>query len=547
MSVALALETLGGGAVDDELIEAVQSLVEAGNQAGPRYEPRVIRILVQLIAARAYGRPLLELAHLLGFAERFGGRHGAAGFFWGIELARGAAFEQSVQNSLDKAGDATVDGCAVSLESTGLRSRYEDGVFLVHFGRMPLLAALYEFLVVTIGYDALTAASVKSRHARASVKGPADCANELSRLLYHYLRDRLPSAQHQRMHRRLINHLTLDRGEAFSIGDIDDAAVLSFWRRTGDQETFDATEVRSFRVVVLAFLRFRRVFQAILDRRSEQQAQSVGTDWKAGEIDLDELRGVLEVIEEETDWLAALAAPPCNAVKFLNKRENERLDLVARHGRQAVALPLSVLRSGVFGDLQGRLTEARRRGRTEAEKVALIEQGPSETYEERLRGLTRIEGHLRNCRLAALHVLARHKCIDAIGVLLDLFPDVDLGNDGEQARTFDGSAGVLPIRMRAILASLAPGDTRAGPEMRLAARGFAAIARQGFSEEAVAEPEHAERFKNALPALAGIARELAAFVSAARSALARQPHDGLMDRDREIFTETFRNLYGGSQ
>jgi hypothetical protein len=540
MNHARGLETLAGGVVAADLIGAVQSLADSTARGGLRYEPRVIRILVRLIAARAYGRTLLELSHLLACAERAGGRHGAAGFFWGVEQARGSTFQYVLSETWDDMVDAGLD---VELEADGIRLNHPDGGFLVHFGRMPLLAALFEFLVVTIGYEAVTAAARVMTHGRASARAAAACSNDLSRLLYDHLRGRLPSAQHHRQHRRLVDHLTRERGGSFGVQDIDDASVLAFWIWMSERHADEPTEVKSLRTIVSAFIQFRRAFQAVLDRRAIDGARSIGTDADAGEIDPEAVELTLDGLEDDRDSLTELLSSPLNGVKFLNKREEERLDLIGRHGEHARALGLSVLRVGVFGEQQGRLTEARRRRKRADEIEALIMSGSPSSYADRLRDLGKLSNHLANCRLAALHVLGRHRMMDALGLLIDLFPDVDLGLPPPH-RSCDGAAAVVPIRARSLLSAFAKGEAPVATQAAEAARGFAAISRQGFSEDAVSDPIHAASFATAAPALAAILSDLSDYLDRATDLIGPGGPEALMARDQVIFADSFRILYG---
>jgi hypothetical protein len=540
MEPAVALESLAGGEVDDDLIQAIQALSESTANGGRRYEPRVVRVLVQLIAGRAYGRTLLELSHLLALAERAGGRQGAVGFFWGVEQARRSAFQQILTLYWDDINDAGLD---IHVEADGVAIRYADGGFLVHFGRMPLLAALFELLVTTIGFDAVTAAAKVMTQGMPSSRAAAACSNDLSRLLYDYLRGRLPSAQHHRQHRRLVDHMGREKGGAFGIEDIDDASVLKFWEWAADRHAKEPTEVKSFRTIVVAFIQFRRAMQAVLDRRAVDGARSIGSDRESGEVDPEILELTLDCLEEERDRVAELLSAPLNAVKFLNKRESDRLDLVGRHGEHGKALALSVLRAGLFGDMQGRLTEARRRRKGVSETEALISEGPSESYDDRLRDLHKLSNHLENCRLAALHVLALHQEMAALGLLIDLFPDLDLGMPAGQ-RSWDGDAGVIPIQARRLLRALAEGLDPVVPVAAQAAKAFATISRQGFSNDAVSDPAHAVLFGDAAPALAVIQRDVNDYLTRVEDLIGPEGSAGLLARDRTIFAASFRTLYG---
>ncbi len=531
--VAAALAALGGGPADEEVVHVLQSLRDSASAAGPRYDERTMRALTRTIVARAYAPTLLELSHLLGPAERLGGRYGAAGFFWGVEPARPAGFRA--------AAEAAPPSPGWSPEATGIAIRYGDGAFVAHYGRMPLLAALYEFLVVAIGYEAVAAAA-----RRPMTRAAAEArAGALSRALYAWLRGRLPTATHQRLHRRMVAHLVRERGPEFRLEDVDDAAVLSFWAGGGFPDR--AGEVRSYRAVALAFLRFRRAFRSALERRALADAMAIGPDRAAGEVDPGAAEPAAPGWEEEPDRLEALEAAPLSAIAFLNKRERERIGPLARHGADAAALALTIVRAGVFGDLQARLTEARRRGGGRRRMAAAIRDGPAETYAARLAALEAIADRLALCRLACLHVLLRHRMPDAVALLRDLFPDADLGPAAAAAREGRrGFAEAPPIRPDALLDGLARPGSPAAAEGREAARAFARVSRRGFGEAEAADPAHADLFRRAVPLLEGLAAALAAFLARARAALPPDARAAAFERDRAVFARVFRESYGAS-
>ena len=146
----------------------------------------------------------------------------SAGFewlFWGVEVARPSSFRAAFAARVEQ----------TSGEHAGATLRYPDGDFEVHFGRMPLLAALMEFLVSFLGYRAVAETATRLAADGASRQTISTIANDLARQLYAALREHLPTAQAQRKFHAMTLYLQQAAGEDFTARDIDDQAVLDFW------------------------------------------------------------------------------------------------------------------------------------------------------------------------------------------------------------------------------------------------------------------------------------------------------------------------------
>ena len=85
--------------ISHELASTLAAVLDASGDEGGRYDARTRRSLVQVIAARAYGKPLFELAYLIAAADRLSGRHGYVGFFWGVRAANPGAYRAAALSS----------------------------------------------------------------------------------------------------------------------------------------------------------------------------------------------------------------------------------------------------------------------------------------------------------------------------------------------------------------------------------------------------------------------------------------------------------------
>ena len=531
------------------LDQAFRTVADTDLGEGAKYGPATIRALAHVITARAYGKPLLELAHLVRIAEVAGGGHGWPAVFFGVRVARPSAFRAAMQSG---ARGCAAFGAEFLLKDDGVEITYSDGAFRVTYGRMPFLAALMEFLVTALGYrvvDGILRQGLDGRFVNSAASGSA---NALSRALYDHLKAHLPAAQAVRRFRQLIAFLETTRGVGFGLDSIDDQAVLDYWAGVeSDVPSLDdaANEVRTYRAAVEQMARLRTAIEAGAERRAVDGAAPIGSDREHGEIDPDMLVGVLEAHEEAGDPLSALAEPPASRVKFLTGREIVELDPIAALGRQAVALPLSILRLATFGAVQNRLAQAARRRAPMAERAPLITGAEGETYAERREHWRVLTARLDRVAKATLGALLDAGRLEAATEIIDQVPELDLSTLRDSLATAEG-ANVVALRgdmAAGVLTVLGDrtvvGDRAAGlvAEARAALR---AVSRSGFSAEDRVDPDVGEAMATGLPILHRLMARFAEVQAAVGASLPVDQEDARFTADRAVFSRRFERLYG---
>lgn len=540
------------GGRSEALQQALRTVAEADLGAGPKYSALVVRDLTRTVSARAYGRPLLELMHLIRIAEAAGGRHGWPAILFAVPVARAAAFRGVLQKAAAgcRAFGSEHSGVEFVLVDDGVEIAYPDGPFRVTYGRMAFLSALVEFAVTALGWRAVDGVLRTWLDDRFALRAAGPHANALARLLYDHLKDHLPTAQALRSYRRLTRFLAASRGDGFGLDDLDDDMVLAFWSGAGEED--DAVEVRTFRSAVEQVARLRTAMRAGLERRALDGAASIGGDRGAGEVDPETLLGILEAHDGPGDPLRLLAAPPASAIKFLTGRETEALDLVAALGQQGPELPLSVLRVETFGIAQGRLTQAIRRRADATELAALAGLADCESYDGRLGQWERLDRQLERIALASLAALLEAGRAEAATELLSHAPDADLSGLRAAATRPHGSDTVVRLADRGLAGVLAGlsdpalvGDRTAGivSEARAALR---SISRRGFGTDERREPGSGDGFAAGAPAIRA-ARELLGRVRRAVDAALPPPERPVrFEADRTVFAARFDALYGAA-
>lgn len=534
-----------------ELRAQLQLIAEAGSGGAPKYAPQTVRALARLIACRSYAGAVLELCHLLRMADAAGDY---VSFFFMPDVARASVFAQALK-------PLSAQPTRFRPDRQGVALLYDDQPFLVSYGRMPVLAALAEFLIGTVGFADLDDAVQALRKAPFTAAAAGQAANSLSRRVYDYLKDHLPSAQHQRVFQTLIGWLRGREAEV-DLEGIDDSAVLDFWiaanrpqdaADVSEDIDFRATDFRTFNSVMKAFLRLRQAMELGRERAAERYARSIGFDREAGEVDPAAIDAALTEIDARESPLDALSVPPASRIKFLNKKETGVLALYAECGEAVLKLPLSFLRAECFGQGQMRITQALRRKDTAA-LGSLVDAASPQDYGDTIAGLEALGLHLDRVLRASFFVLAGARRPEAVEAVLATAPDLDLSplrSMVPEAAMADSGDNVVMLTAKSVsehfitrLEDPALGGDDLSAFMRDARKAFQGISRQGFAEAAPG-PDIVEGFAAAAPLLASLKAEVATL----REALVRLPDraadlNGQYARDREVFRGVFGVIYG---
>lgn len=535
--------------ISNELASTLAAVLDASGDEGGRYDARTRRNLVQTIAARAYGKPLLELAYLIAAADRLSGRHGYVGFFWGVRAATSGAYRASALSAADR-GTAPEE---VEVGAEELVISYPGPVFRVSYRRIPFLAALLDFCVTALGFAEI------DDEISAFLSGPKDreemqsFANGLSRRLYDFLKEHLPSQQYERKFNAMCSFIAERTGRRVSADAIDDRTILAFWegccsdRRSGG-------DFKGFRTVAINFLHLRAALKTAADRLAIDAAAPIGSSRDSGEVDPGEILGALEVVDGKRSVLAELSMPPADRLKTINKREGARLELVMEAGDAAAILPLTILRAESFGAHQARIVQAvRKRQATEPHGAVevLIEQRPVEDYSTVAADFTALTEHIRKVRQALMFILFRNMRPEAFEIGFDLFPEVARAlrsriNEPEA----DFAENVVPLRPGGAIVRLLQGAVEGDPEtmpeaglFKSARLAFAKVNRRGFEEERVCDAEIMEAATASEPLMRVCGEELHRFLAALERHFSLIPAEQVFEEDCRRFHTALSALY----
>jgi hypothetical protein len=399
--------------------------------------------------------------------------------------------------------------------------KFPDGEFELGYGRMPLLTALLEIVVTIVGYEAIDQILSDMTTGAADEAAISDAANAVNRLVYNWLKDHLPGTQAGEKFETIVRFLS-STGKDGSV-EISDDTILAFWQRQNDGQG-GASDFRTFRSALGGFVDFLRAVETGSTRSMVSFARPLGTDHDAGEVD--------PMFDDDDApagaWqtpLALLDMPPADAIKFLNKRERDDLDLLMDCGPLAIDLPLSVLRCEVFGTVQGRITQALRRKVAKKEIHQLAACGEAEPYGERTGRYHDHEQHLLRVQKAVLHALTS-----------DDVDDED--TEARQPETSDTS-NVIPLFGRNTLTDTAREQSQDA---------FKTLNRKGFSQNDLDNPDIREGFSIGAGALVQARDHLADFlVVLARLQTGDEDLAQVFAHDRTTFSDLFAAMYGAKK
>ena len=535
-----------------ELVAAFQMVAEAEVMGEPKFSPQICRDLAKIIVCRTYATPALELCHLVRIADAVSAGAGYEMFFWGEGPSRVSLFRNVIVNAY-RSGAGREQG--LRADASGVVLDYPDGEFTITYSRMPFLSALLEFLLSSIGYveaDSVFREVLRSGLNRKSI---SKLANVLAKAVYDYLKDHLPTAQNQRKFRRLIGFLENRVGPAFDVSVIDDATILDFWIQESPLGVVDGVDFKTFAMSFKAFVRLRQTLEQAADLNAFDNARPIGTDFESGEVDPDSILSMVDAVDEYRSPLAILQEHPADAVKSLNKRETGVLELLLECGTTALSLPLSVMRSEVFGRGQGQVTQALRRKATAEKIAAVIEASPPETFEDRTGEFARVAEHIERALLACFHALVKARHAEAITVLIAVRPNMDLRPLADiLGVNRDLGDNVVTLRADSVsdhFLVLLEDAERVGAElaqvMTDARQAFRSLARQGFAEDDINDSDIVDGHAAGVKALNEARNRLQAFLERLNAtALPEADWVRQFAADKRVFARQFELLYGGT-
>jgi len=534
----LITRTGASGTLVSEFLAVQEATAPDG---GPKYAPvPVIAWLAKVVLGVAGGPnrdvPLFELCHLAHILNRC-----APGdlqetrmlFFLSVERATPGHFRNQYEILAS-------DDAAIQTTETGVEISYPDGRFTVQFGRMPFLAALYEFLSGLNGFQFYESFNnfldrlVPEPDAEIGIRQIQDVTNELSRVLRRYRQDHIPRAKYEDKFERIYRFLKAREPSGRLV--IDDSSVLEFWLNHAS-----ANEFKGYKTVFDAFVHFVRSFEEGQQQSGLTQAASIGKDRDASEVDLDEF----EDFEDQTGiWetpLAVLESDPASRINYF-KKESERkaIEQLMEYGPHAAKLPLAFLRLESFGPVQARITNDLQIGRGKESVRQRLTCRDAVPYAGLMQQFENILDHVKQLQKATYFALVssgrqpgREDAQSPDGNVVSLF-------GGTQQHMVSLFNVACQSESNVELSEHEIEETELAAE-----RAFKSLTRKGFDMSSLQDEDYSTGFQLGAGALLQIGTQLESYMkSLGRLAGGADWADRAFEADKKIFTQQFTKIYG---
>ncbi|MBT3532362.1 MAG: hypothetical protein HN478_00690, partial [Rhodospirillaceae bacterium] len=475
---------MGSGA-DGQFLSDFRALAEATAMSGDgKYSPLVLQRLARFLAGHGGGRnrdtPLFELCHLVNAVDAAcGDLAGRWRFFLGGDRITAAGCRRDLEDLL-AASAWCRDGFAQT--DDGVAIDYGEDEFLVTYGRMPVLVAIYEFLASMDDFafhGQLGDIFEKMLEAGGGMRAIQDGANGLAAAMRHYRGRHLEQGMHDDAFMAILNYLRGQRDDQrLNFADED---ILQFWCQ------HNAGDFRTYRRAYQRFAYFTEAMAVTQARRSGEVAAPLGSDWELGEVEPDDLNhapGSLGELAAWSDPLPLLDSGPAAEIKFFTASgEREPLAPLAEYGPFARRLPLAFLRYVAFGSVQAAITTALQFRPGEAVEQNLLDCGGAESYQARRALYEKLHDRLDRLQKAAYYALSQAGPVDeAMDGDILAFPEPSAD------RMFEAARRQLDQGMEPSAEQLAALEAEA-------AKAFKQIARRGFEAEALDREDRREGFR----------------------------------------------------
>lgn len=395
------------GAKSEELRAAIACIMDAtAMDGGPRYSQRVISALTRIIVCRAYAKPTLEISHLIaGISDKTGRfEH----ILWGVDRASPVSFRIFLQ-------EMDLPNSGARLTNQGIVNLVDDHEFQISFGRMPLLAALVEFLITAFGYERVDELTAPIRSQSFNEQDISDVANALQRELYAYLKDHLPPAHRQKRDRHFLSYVDDQSGNRSGADAITDNIVLAYWQDSAAEPGLDNKTYRSVHEMAVRMI---VALDAASERIQSLRAVSIGTDREAGEYDPEDVEAVMAAFDPNDTPLSRVLEQDGDEVKFITATEADVLSVLPLRSDVERRVPISIIRNAVQGAVQLKISSALR------QDSALNFDQRAYAYRDCIQRYQDIAIVLERIMMAALWVLHSARHPSAVSLALTLAPDI---------------------------------------------------------------------------------------------------------------------------
>ena len=352
-----------------ELLDLVRTIFDNTVADGrPRHSEQARQNLLKVLAGHSYAKVIFPICQFLSVSSQ----NGVALYHWFAMSQPMTA--RSLRQGLQSAACTPVSGCPQTIAEV----RQGKGIFELNLVHIAKHSALLDLILEIIGYDQLEAfynslATAKNRQDVTTI------SNDISREIYHFLKNHVATASAEKKARSLRDFLAARFGadHSISVSDIDDELIADFWI----QFSLDAdSKFRLYSHCVQNWLRFRHAIRVGTSNQFQQEA-SLDALNEHGQTALDQIdqKTGKTMFDDASDddlirsQLSKISPARLQTIKLVTATEHDQITQLIDFGDDGPALILTILRLVTFGPVQARLIEALRQKKNQTNTMDDIE------------------------------------------------------------------------------------------------------------------------------------------------------------------------------
>ena len=340
-----------------ELLELVRTIFDITVADGRlRHSEQAQQNLLKVLAGHSYAKVIFPLCHFLSISAK----KGVALCHWFAlpQPVTARSLEQGLQSAASTPG-----GRHQKTIGEVIRHNQTFDVNLAHIAKH---SALLDLIEEVLGYDQLEAFYNRLATAKSQLDITA-ISNDISREMYHFLKDHMVTASTEKKARLLRDFLAARYGADQNIGvsDIDDELIVDFWI----QFSLDAnSKFRLYSNCVQNWVLFRHAIRAAISSRFQHESSLEALN-KQGQAALDRIdNDAAQIMFDDMgddvlmgSQLSKINPAELQTIKLLTTTEHDQIAQFLDFGDDGQALIVTILRLATFGPVQAQLIEASRR------------------------------------------------------------------------------------------------------------------------------------------------------------------------------------------
>ena len=288
--------------------------------------------------------------------------------------------------------------------------------FRISFGRIPVLLILLDFIEEFLGVQKI----IELNDCLEKIDDNNQltlCSNNLSKQLYEFMKDKLPSAHVQNFGHLISQELSKFKNEKFdnlNPDDVDDNFIFNLWERVNT--VHDNISLKTYRLVFQLCLKFKKAMELspslTLSNEMPQNNEHVWYQEKFyGDSDEDNhqwnisskkfetiANHIFEDNEKLEDGIVFFETLQNKGLNLIKKNEIEELKLLSFYPEFLNKIPLSFIRNIIFSNFQNILIEGERRNNFEESYNKILKAKSYNHYQNYLNKNEKSKLHLTKLR-----------------------------------------------------------------------------------------------------------------------------------------------------